>query len=38
MFHVYDYTDATRLFGEDFFTKPTKPSVKDLSSFENLTH
>lgn len=21
MFHVYDYTDATRLFGEDFITK-----------------
>src|SRR4051794_39639555 len=21
MFRVYDYTDATRLFGEDFFTK-----------------
>jgi len=27
MFHVYDYTDATRLFGEDFFTKPTQPYV-----------
>jgi type I restriction enzyme, R subunit len=25
MFHVYDYTDATRLFGEDFFTRPTRP-------------
>ncbi|MDI9571421.1 MAG: DEAD/DEAH box helicase family protein [Pseudomonadota bacterium] len=25
MFRVYDYTDATRLFGEDFITKPTKP-------------
>ncbi|MGQ0602347.1 MAG: type I restriction-modification enzyme R subunit C-terminal domain-containing protein, partial [Anaerolineales bacterium] len=23
MFRVYDYTDATRLFGDDFFTKPT---------------
>ncbi|MBI4589793.1 MAG: restriction endonuclease subunit R, partial [Candidatus Rokubacteria bacterium] len=23
MFRVYDYTDATRLFGEDFVTKPT---------------
>ena len=23
MFRVYDYTDATRLFGEDFITKPT---------------
>jgi type I restriction enzyme R subunit len=23
MFRVYDYTDATRLFGEDFFVKPT---------------
>ncbi len=27
MFHVYDYTDATRLFGEDFFTKPTRPHM-----------
>ncbi len=27
MFTVYDYTDATRLFGEDFFTKPTKTRV-----------
>ncbi len=25
MFRVYDYTDATRLFGEAFITKPTKP-------------
>jgi len=25
MFTIYDYTDATRLFGEDFLTKPTKP-------------
>jgi type I restriction enzyme R subunit len=25
MFRVYDYTDATRLFGEDFFTKPRAP-------------
>lgn len=25
MFYVYDYTNATRLFGEDFITKPTKP-------------
>ena len=25
MFRVYDYTDATRLFGEGFITKPTKP-------------
>lgn len=24
MFRVYDYTDATRLFGEEFFTKPQK--------------
>ncbi|MEW6381355.1 MAG: DEAD/DEAH box helicase family protein [bacterium] len=24
MFHVYDYTDATRLFGEDFIVKPPK--------------
>ena len=26
MFRVYDYTDATRLFGEDFVTKATKPT------------
>lgn len=25
MFRVYDYTDATRLFGDDFITKPPKP-------------
>jgi type I restriction enzyme R subunit len=25
MFHVYDYTDATRLFGEEFKTKATPP-------------
>jgi type I restriction enzyme R subunit len=25
MFRVYDYTDATRLFGEDFVTKSTRP-------------
>jgi type I restriction enzyme R subunit len=25
MFRVYDYTDATRLFGEEFITRPTKP-------------
>lgn len=25
MFCVYDYTDATRLFGEDFVTKPRPP-------------
>ena len=25
MFRVYDYTDATRLFGEDFLTKPKTP-------------
>ncbi|MBA4396754.1 MAG: restriction endonuclease subunit R [Syntrophus sp. (in: bacteria)] len=24
MFRVYDYTDATRLFGEDFITKPLR--------------
>ncbi len=24
MFHVYDYTDATRLFGEGFLTQPTR--------------
>lgn len=26
MFTIYDYTDATRLFGEGFRTKPTRPS------------
>lgn len=26
MFRVYDYTDATRLFGEEFITAPTKPT------------
>jgi len=25
MFRVYDYTDATRLFGKDFITKPPRP-------------
>ncbi|MHB9075661.1 MAG: DEAD/DEAH box helicase family protein [Desulfobaccales bacterium] len=25
MFRVYDYTNATRLFGEQFVTEPTKP-------------
>ncbi|HSE59198.1 MAG TPA: DEAD/DEAH box helicase family protein [Nitrospiraceae bacterium] len=25
MFRVYDYTDATRLFGEEFIAKPTLP-------------
>jgi type I restriction enzyme R subunit len=25
MFRVYDYTDATRLFGEDFISRPKKP-------------
>jgi len=25
MFRVYDYTDATRLFGEAFITKPARP-------------
>lgn len=25
MFRVYDYTNATRLFGEDFITEPPKP-------------
>ena len=24
MFHVYDYTDATRLFGKDFISKPPR--------------
>jgi type I restriction enzyme R subunit len=27
MFHVYDYTDATRLFGEGFITRPTHSST-----------
>jgi len=26
MFRVYDYTDATRLFGEGFITKPPRPA------------
>jgi type I restriction enzyme R subunit len=26
MFRVYDYTDATRLFGEDFITRPKTPT------------
>jgi len=26
MFRVYDYTDATRLFGEDFITRPPRAS------------
>jgi type I restriction enzyme R subunit len=30
MFRVYDYTDATRLFGEDFITKPRPPGVGPL--------
>jgi len=25
MFRIYDYTNATRLFGEDFISKPSKP-------------
>jgi type I restriction enzyme R subunit len=29
MFHIYDYTDATRLFGEDFLTKPQKHASGD---------
>jgi type I restriction enzyme R subunit len=28
MFHVYDYTDATRLFGEEFASKVAKPRKK----------
>jgi len=28
LFRVYDYTDATRLFGEEFVTKPIKPRVE----------
>lgn len=27
MFRVYDYTDATRLFGEEFITAPTTPKT-----------
>ncbi len=26
MFRVYDYTDATRLFSEDFTSRPTRTS------------
>ena len=29
MFRVYDYTDATRLFGEDFVTKPARSKPED---------
>jgi hypothetical protein len=29
MFTIYDYTDATRLFGEDFLTKARKPNEGD---------
>jgi type I restriction enzyme R subunit len=29
MFRVYDYTDATRLFGQQFFTKFTPPAPKE---------
>ena len=29
MFRVYDYTDATRLFGEGFITKPRRPGGED---------
>jgi type I restriction enzyme R subunit len=25
MFRIYDYTNATRLFGEDFIAQPRKP-------------
>ena len=28
MFRIYDYTNATRLFGEDFISKPIKPREK----------
>jgi type I restriction enzyme R subunit len=28
MFCVYDYTDATRLFGEEFITRPPRPPVE----------
>ena len=27
MFRVYDYTDATRLFSEDFISRPTRTSI-----------
>jgi type I restriction enzyme R subunit len=29
MFRVYDYTDATRLFGEDFFSKPQADHARE---------
>ena len=29
MFRVYDYTDATRLYGEDFITEPPRPDGED---------
>jgi type I restriction enzyme R subunit len=32
MFRVYDYTDATRLFGEEFFTKPTHARLAPIPS------
>lgn len=32
MFRVYDYTDATRLFGEEFLTKLRTPSTSSESS------
>ncbi|HOT72168.1 MAG TPA: DEAD/DEAH box helicase family protein [Anaerohalosphaeraceae bacterium] len=31
MFRVYDYTDATRLFGEEFITAPTTPKTSGQS-------
>jgi len=29
MFRVYDYNDATRLFGEEFISRPPRPSTGD---------
>lgn len=34
MFTIYDYTDATRLFGEDFTSKPSKPSERSIEPSE----
>jgi len=28
MFRIYDYTNATRLFGEDFISKPAQPKIE----------
>jgi type I restriction enzyme R subunit len=37
MFRVYDYTDATRLFGEEFFTNLRTPSTSSESSNNQAT-